>query len=394
MRPSSRKTREPRTAGRRRIAVVVPRYGLIGGGERFASELTERLARDGRFEIHVFANRWHPGPGGIAYHKVPMVRFPRVLRPVGFAWFAGRLTARGDFDVVHSHERVYRADVFTMHAVPHRGWVTDVRRRRPGLFDRVTIRLERRMMANARSSWFLPVSTLAASAIRREYDIDTSRVRVIPPGVDAGKFSGPDRLACRAEIRGRHGIGDSDLLVLFVGMNFEVKGLDAVIGAVGEARRAKPDAGIRLLVVGRGDARKYTELARVHGIGDFVTFAGPQAAGVERYYRAADLFAMPSTFDTFGMAVLEAMAAGLPVIVSENVGAKDVVEDGGNGYVTPAPGHAGAFAAAIAAMVDADLRGRLGAEAGRTARLHTWERAASRVARVYEEVIDSRFAGQ
>lgn len=382
-----------RTARRHRIAVVVPKYGLIGGGERFASELTERLAGDERFDIHVFANRWCPGSEGIAYHKVPMFRFPRILRPISFAWFADRLITRGDFDIVHSHERAYRADVFTMHAVPHRGWIMDVRRKHPGLFDLVTIRLEAKMMANARTAWFLPVSTLAASAILREYDVDPARVRVIHPGVDAGKFSGPDRAVCRAEIRARHGIGDSDLLVLFVGMNFEVKGLGVVMAAVGKARRAKPCAGIRLLVVGRGDTRKYADVARAHGIADAVAFAGPQAAGVERYYRAADLFAMPSMFDTFGMAVLEAMAAGLPVIVSANVGAKDLVEDGRNGYMVPVPDDAAAVAAAIAAMTDADLRGRFGVEAHRTALLHTWERAASRVAHVYEEVIDSRFGG-
>jgi UDP-glucose:(heptosyl)LPS alpha-1,3-glucosyltransferase len=350
--------------------------------------LTERLAGDERFDIHVFANQWYPGSGRIVYHKVPMLRFPRTLRPVSFAWFVNRMIARGNYDIVHSHERVYRADVFTMHAVPHKGWIRDVRRKRPSLLDRSIIRLERKMMANARTAWFLPVSTLAALAIQREYDVDPARVRIIHPGVDAGHFSDPDRAVCRAEIRARHGIGISDFLLLFVGMNFEVKGLDAVIAAVGKARRAKPGAGIRLLVVGRGNTRKYADLARMHGIADAVTFAGPQAAGIERYYRAADLFVMLSTFDTFGMAVLEAMAAGLPVIVSPNVGAKDVVVDGVNGYVAPAPGNDGAVANAIAAMTDADLCARFGAEAQRTARLHSWERVASRVAQVYEEVID------
>jgi UDP-glucose:(heptosyl)LPS alpha-1,3-glucosyltransferase len=378
----------PGTASQHRIAIVVPKYGLIGGGERFASELTDRLAGDKRFDIHVFANQWQPGSGNIVYHKVPMLRFPRTLRPVSFAWFANRMIARGNFDIVHSHERIYRADVFTMHAVPHKGWIRDVRRKRPSLFDRAIIRLERKMMANARTAWFLPVSTLAALAIQREYDVDPARVRIIHPGVDAGHFSDPDRTVCREDIRARYGMGISDFLVLFVGMNFEVKGLDAVIAAVGKARLAKPRAGIRLLVVGRGNIRKYTELARMRGIADAVTFAGPQASDIECYYRAADIFVMLSTFDTFGMAVLEAMAAGLPVIVSPNVGAKDVVVDGVNGYVMPATDDDGAVAKAIAALTDADLCARFGAEAQRTARLHSWERVASMVAHVYEEVID------
>lgn len=369
-----------------RVAVVVPKYGLVGGGERFAAELTERLARTGRYEFHVFANRWKSSGPGIAFHRIAAVRFPRSLRPLGFAWLAGRMVARGGFDVIHAHERVFRADVFSMHAVPHGGWVRDVRNKRPSLFDRATIFLERRMMAGSSRSVFLPVSTLAAEALQREYDVEPARIRVVHPGVDAERFSGPDRAACRAEIRRRHGIGETDLLVLFVGMNFEVKGLDAVVAAVAKARRARPDAAIRLVVVGKGDERKYGDLARELGIGDAVAFAGPQAEGVERYYRAADLFMMLSLFDTFGMAVLEAMAAGLPAIVSPNVGAKDVVEEGVNGFVIPAPGDSDAAARAIAAMADGDARARLAAEAARTAARHTWDRTAEEVARVYEAV--------
>ncbi len=369
-----------------RIAVVVPKFGLVGGGERFAAELTERLAATGRYEFHVFANRWSGPRPGIAFHEVPAVRFPRFARPLAFAWLAGRMIARGGFDIVHAHERIFRADVFSMHAVPHGAWIRDVRRKRPSLFDRATIALERRMMGRAGGAVFLSVSALAADALRREYPLASGRVRVVHPGVDAGRFSRPDRAACRAEIRGRHGIGATDLVVLFVGMNFEVKGLDAIIAAVAGARRERPDAGIRLLVVGRGDEGKYAGIARAHGIGDAVAFAGPQAEGLERYYRAADVFAMLSLFDTFGMAVLEAMAAGLPAVVSSNVGARDVVREGVNGYVVPG-GDPGAAARAIVAMADADARARFGAEAQRTASQETWERAAEAVERAYEEIM-------
>jgi UDP-glucose:(heptosyl)LPS alpha-1,3-glucosyltransferase len=375
----------------KRVAVVVPKYGLVGGGERFAFELTERLSLDGRYELHVFANRWESSSPEIFLHKVPMVRFPRSLRPLSFAWAAGWMIARGTFDIVHAHERIFRADLFSMHAVPHAGWVRDVRRKRLSLFDRATIGLERCMMASAARSFFLPVSNLAAEALRREYPVDPARIRIVPPGVDAERFAGPDRAACRAEIRSRHGIGESDFLVLFVGMNFEVKGLDALISAVAKARRALPSAGVRLLVLGKGNVGKYEALARSHGIADAVVFTGPIARGIERYYRAADVFAMLSKFDTFGMAVLEAMAAGLPVIVSARVGAKDVVENGVNGFVLPDP-WGDDVAGAIAAMADPGVRSRFGEEAQRTAARFTWERMAEEVARLYDMVIESRAA--
>ncbi len=370
-----------------RVAIVVPKYGLVGGGERFAAELTMRMARTGRYAFHVFANRGASPSPGIVFHKVPAVRFPRSLRPLAFAWLADRMIARGGFDIVHAHERVFRADVFSMHAVPHAGWVREVRRKTPSLFDRATIALERRMMENAARSLFLPVSTLAAEALRREYPVAADRIRVVHPGVDIERFSGPDRAACRAGIRSRHGIGDSDLLVLFVGMNFEVKGLDRVIAAVAGARRSRPESGIRLLVVGKGDTGRYAELARAHGIGDVVAFAGPQAEGVERYYRAADLFIMLSRFDTFGMAALEAMAAGLPAVVSENVGARDLVEDGVNGFVVPSRAGDDAAARAVAALADPAVRDRFGADAQGAALRHAWDRTAASVAEIYEELM-------
>ncbi len=373
-----------------RIAVVVPKYGLVGGAERFASEVTERLARNGDFEIHVFANQWVARSNLITFHKVPIVRFPRFLRPLSFAWFAQRMINRDDFDLVHAHDRIFRADVFSVHCVPHAGWVRDVRKKRTSLFDRAMIALERRMMAAGRSSWFLPVSSIAMEAFRREYRPLPGRWQTVHPGVDVARFSTPDRDACRAEIRGRYGIGASDLLVLFIGMNFEVKGLDTIIAAVAQARTARPEACIRLLVVGRGDEKKYQKIARSHGIGDAVTFAGTRAEGIERYYRAADLFAMLSTFDTFGMVLLEAMAAGLPVITGPNVGAKDLVEEGMNGFVLPDGRDANAAADRIARLLDAGLRQAMGTAAMRTASEHDWDRLVEKMRTIYKDVLSQK----
>lgn len=374
----------------KRIAVVVPKYGLVGGGERFAYELTERLSRDDRYEFHVFANRWKEGAGRVAFHRVPAVRFPRFLRPLAFAWLSDRMVSRGRFDLVHAHERVFRADVVSLHSVPHATWVRDVRRKRMSLFDRSTDYVERRMAENALHAWHLPVSSIAREAFLAKYPADPARVKVVPPGVDVERFAGPDRAACRREIRSRHGIGESDLVVLFVGMNFEVKGLDRVISAVARAGRGTPGTRWRILVVGRGNEERYRRVSREAGIGDSVFFAGLREEGTEKYYRASDLLMMLSTFDTFGMVVLEAMAAGLPVVVSARVGAKDIVEEGINGFVASNPEDADAVAEILSVMADPGVRARFGGEAQRTASRYTWDRTAEEVARVYDAVASGR----
>ena len=370
----------------KRIAVVIPKYGRVGGAERFAFELTERLARDGRYEMHVFANRWVAGPGPVAFHKVPVVRFPRFLRQVGFAWFVGRAVERGGFDLVHAHDRIFSADVFTMHSIPHVTWVRDVRRRLPSLFDRAMAWVERRLVERGGCARFLPVSGIAGEAYRSMYGLDASRVRVLHPGVDLARFTSPDRAACRAVVRERHGIGPSEVVALFVGMNFEVKGLGPIIEAVAKAKARRPGADLRLLVVGKGDSAEYRSLATSLGIGDAVIFAGPQE-GVEEFYLASDLFIMLSKFDTFGMVVLEAMAARLPVIVSANVGAKDLVEEGMNGFVLPDGRDADAAAGKILLLLEENRRAAMGEAGFRTASTHSWERLAGEVGKVYEEAI-------
>ena len=84
-----------------RVAVVIPDYGLIGGAESLVFELTERLARRGVYEIHVLANRWRSGEADVCFHRIPMIGFPRWLRPISFAWFVQRVLDAGHYDIVH-----------------------------------------------------------------------------------------------------------------------------------------------------------------------------------------------------------------------------------------------------------------------------------------------------
>lgn len=368
-----------------KIAVVVPKYGLVGGGERFASEVTERMAQNENFEIHVFANRWVALSDRVKFHKVPKISFPRFLGPLVFAWYVQWKIRHMNFDLVHTHHWIFNADIYSAHGVPHIGWVRGVRKRSPSLYDRAVIHIERSLIRDGGSSSFLPVSSIAMEAFRREYEALPGQWQVVHPGVDVTRFSTPGRDVCRAEIRKRYNIGADDLLLLFVGMNFEVKGLDTVIAALAKARAAMPEANIRLLVVGRGDERKYGKIAESLGVAEAVAFAGTQHTGLERFYRAADAFVLFSAFDTFGMVVLEAMAAGLPVIVSPNVGAKDLVEEGVNGFILPDFHDADAAADRMVQLLDAGRRGAMGAAAQLEASEHTWERLAKRMEQLYQE---------
>ena len=371
----------------KKIAVIIPKYDLVGGAERFAYELTERLAINGKYDFHVFANRWQSDSDRITFHKVPIIRFPRFLTTISFAWFANRKISKINFDLVHTHDRIFDANIFTMHGIPHRIWVHEVRKKYMSLFDRATYWVEKYLINNTKCKIFLPVSNLTKEKSIQEYKIAPEKIQVIHPGVDIARSKKLDREPYRKEIRKQFGIDPSDIVVLFVSMNFEIKGLDYVIAAIGKAKTSHPSQNLKLLVVGKGDCKKYGALAQKAGIKDNVIFAGVQKENLEKIYLASDIFMMLSRFDTFGMTVLEAMAASLPVIISSNVGAKDLVREGKNGFVIEDTNNADMICEKIGFMLDSKTRNMMAKEAHNTALGNSWDAVAKRVEGIYEEML-------
>ena len=373
-----------------KVAVAIPKYGLTGGAEGFTAELTERLAANPRFEIHVFAQRWAPPSGRVRLHRVPVLSFPKFLTTISFAWLAGRLIARGQFDLVHAHDRLLAADIFTMHGIPHRTWVREIRKKSLSLYDYVTYRVERHLVQSARCRYFLAVSGLAREKFLAAYGTDPEAVQVVSPGVDVSRFQGLDRQSCRREIRNSRGIGAEETIILFVSMNFAIKGLDRLIMALAALQQAAPDARFRLLVVGKGNVRKYTQLALKSGIGDRIVFTGPLGrAELARTFMASDIFSILSLFDTFAMVVQEAMAASLPVVISSNVGARDLVREGRNGFVIDEEEGPAEIAAKIGLLLNRQVREKMGGQALETAREYTWEAAVEKVVAVYDRALQS-----
>ena len=143
-----------------------------------------------------------------------------------------------------------------------------------------------------------------------------------------------------------------------------------------------------LFVVGRGNEGQYRRLAEELGIGRNVRFSGVAGRdNLDALYLGSDIFAMLSRFDTFGMAALDAMAASLPVVLSGNVGAKDLVRDGENGFIVGDPADAAAVAERLAQLLSTETRQRMGQEAFRTACGQSWDEVAKRQIEIYEELL-------
>jgi UDP-glucose:(heptosyl)LPS alpha-1,3-glucosyltransferase len=367
------------------VAIVVQKYGLVGGAEKLVQELSERIALDPRYDVHVLANQWTRQSDRITFHKIPIITFPRFMKPISFAWFVKQKLATMDFELVHSHERIFRADIFSIHGVPHEMWAKHVRKKRMSLFDHATAWIEKGLINDGTCRTFLAVSALTKDKYLEEFALDPGRMHVIHPGVAMEQFRN-ENPGMRHLVRRLYGIDESDTVVLFVGMNFAIKGLDVLMSAVSRVKSMNPSRSVKLLVVGKGNLKKYGALAHRLGLKNDVIFAGVLKDDIENVYVAADIFSMLSKFDAFGLTVLEAMAASLPVIISTNVGARDLVKEGINGFTVERE-DIPAIASRISLLLDPRARADISRAAQETARRHTWEEMAMRTTRVYEALL-------
>ena len=375
------------------IAIVIPRFGLIGGAENFALQTARKLASNSSFRVHVFSNEWNYNGNNIRFSKVPYLRFPRHLITPSFAYFANRQVDGMGFDLVHSHDRIFRADVFTMHGIPHRLWPLEVRRKkRMSLFDIATARVEEHLVRRGGCRRFIAVSRLTREKFLQEYpDIAPEKIEVVHPGVEMDVSRIPDRNACRQDLLNRFSFSPDDLIFLFVSMNFDIKGLDALMGGLSRMRIMHPEIRWKLLVVGKGEIKTYGNFAAGLNIGDRVIFSGAvNKEELTRIYAASDVFCMPSKFDTFGMTALEAMAASLPVLISSNVGAKDLVKPGVNGFIVEQPDMEEKIAEYLIQLINPQVRKKMGEEAFRTASLCSWDNVSSRMEDIYATVLEEK----
>lgn len=369
-----------------KVAVVIPKYGLVGGAEQFAAELTGRLASTTEYDFHIYANRMEKAEVPVTFHRVPIISFPKFLTTPSFAHFVQNRIKHERFSLVHSHERIYAADIFTLHGIPHQYWVRNIRRKRMSLYDLATARVEKKLVYEGNCKKFIAVSSLTRDIFLQEYQVNPDKVEIIHPGVDLNDYKDKDKNAVRSNMRREFGIAGDDPVMIFASMNFEIKGLDDIFLSL--ARLKSQKLRFKIIVAGKGNIKKYTRLSHKTGIASDVIFTGPVTKKkLIDFYIASDFYIMLSRFDTFGMVVLEAMAAGLPVIISSNVGAKDLVTEGENGFIIQDTSDTDYVAKKIAVLLDKNMRKTMSESAEQTAAKNTWNNVAKKYADIYEELL-------
>lgn len=350
------------------IAIVLMKYNPFGGYERQAVLLARALGHRGD-RVTVFASDWkgEKDSSNITFRKVPVTRFASWLKVLTFARASRRMleAERGGFDVVIGFDRTLVMDIYRAGNACHREWQA-FRREFGSLGDQISMVLnplhgvinsiEKRVFASMQRRRG-PVVVLSAEGmrqIRRHYDIDEACFEVIPPAVALGRIGPLPDVAVRQEAREGFGLGQGTMALLHVGSGFSIKGLRSTIEALAVLEAKGIDA--VLLVAGK-DRRGTKRLGRVAshlGISGRVRFLGG-VTDVARLYAASDLFVLPSLFETFGVAVVEALASGLPVVVGRGAGAAGFVEENRVGRTIEVPADAEKLAELIEDSLVAEL---------------------------------------
>lgn len=378
-----------------KIAVLSRIFSGVGGGaERYSVSLVEQLAA--RHEFHVFAQEVNHQWPGVTYHRVssPVLK-PRWVNQLWFAavtWWA----TRHGYNVVHSHENTWHGNVQTVHVLPvkhnlfheRKGWRLFVRWIKVGTSPRLMtyLGLERARYAARAGRHIVVTSESLQRIMQSSYPASRGMLSVITPGVNlpAQPITSERRRSARKQL----GLPVHKYCLLFVGNDFKKKGLKSLLAAL-----AQLPADVVLAVVGNSAQIAVFESQitaldlknRVHFLGSLHDMAPA--------YEAADVLVHPTLEDTFAMVVLEAMAYGLPVVVSapRYCGISGLLTHDLNAQMLDDPHDVPALVRTLHKLNESQaLQQTLSAGALKFAARYTWDALAQQQDAVYSAVLACR----
>ncbi len=320
-----------------RIALVRSRYDAFGGAERFVQNAVDALRNEGA-SLTLVTRAW-PNQDGSAIVVDPF-HVGSLWRDWGFARAACEALAKRPFDLVQSHERIACCDVYRAGDGVHAEWLAQ-RARVQSPLARLATRLsphhryllgaERALFTSPRLKAVICNSTMVKDEIARHFATPHDKLVLIRNAVDGARFHPGLREELGPGVRQQLSIPPDAVVFAYVGSGFTRKGVNAMLEAL--ARRRE---GAWAIVVGKDKhAQRYRSRAKHLGIGARVRFVGA-VSDVRPYYAAADAFLLPTLYDPFPNAALEAMACGLAVVTSPKCGVAEILREAESGFVRDA----------------------------------------------------------
>lgn len=391
-----------------------PGSGDAGGMNVYVLNTARQLARQG-VEVDIFTRATRPSQGEVVdvepgLRVVNIVAGPydgleKEALPTQLAAFAGGMLQFHrchdvDYDLIHSHYWLSGQvgwllrdlwEVPLVHTAHTLAAVKNAHRSDDDSPESEARRIcEQQLVDNAD---VLVVNTPEeANDLVDHYDADPDRIVVVSPGTDVEMFTpGTDRNTERS--RRLLGIPLDAELVAFVGRLQQFKGPQVLIRATAEMVQRNPGRKLRVIICGGASGaaateRQYMELARELGVARRIRFLDPRPPEeLVTIYQAADIVAVPSYNESFGLVAMEAQACGTPVVAARVGGLPVAVAEGETGLLVDGHGTADWADALESLLDDDDTRLRMAGEAVQHAANFSWSASASQLASVYNEAL-------
>jgi len=373
-----------------RIGLVCQSCDSRTGIGRIVNSLATEYLSSGR-EVICAAQHFEGANERIIRRHVPSLSLSKGLSKLIFR-LSGPPFDDSEVDIVHAFGAGRGAHIVSAQSC-HRAGMELLRtkrrqfveRRGLGFYDRVSLADELALFTSPSTRRIIAVSRLVQSQIEEQYQVDPKKISIVPNGVDCDLFDRLRNEVDRTAIRSSFGLIEDQFVLLFVGNEFGRKGLHVLLRGI----KSLNDKRVFLLVVGDGDRKSYERLAGELGISEQVGFTG-SIPNPERLYFAADAFVLPTLYEPFGLVVVEAMAAGIPVITSKGCGATEGMEHQKEVYHLDDPTSLEEMTEAMRSLAtSASLRQAIASKGREKAKQFAWDRVAAKVLDVYGEVLAS-----
>lgn len=334
----------------RSIALALEKFKRhSGGAESYALSLAETLIQRG-WEVHLYAQEWDGFPEKAIFHRIPIIQYlPSWAQMLYFALMHKRMVQRENLDVVVGFGNTIFMNVYQSHGGVHR---YSTRRkcfsiRNPllrflkrvlvflSLKDKVRNWIESAPFREQPAPKIIAISQMVVDDFVSCYRVKPGDISLIYNGIDLAKFNPGIRAELRGELRKELNIADDQVMFLFLSYTLRKKGIFPLIEAAA-ILHARHKGKFKIVIVGKKPQQSVLGMVSKHGLSETLLFHGPTKNPL-LYFANADVFVLPTYYDTCSLVTIEAMACGLPVITSECNGAAGIIDSGVDGHVIKHP---------------------------------------------------------
>jgi len=391
----------------KKIAIIIERADIgLGGAERSVFELGAAISKLGP-DVHILAAKGRTEAKNV--HILCQNTLGRRACLFTFAQVVRRHLSENRYDIVHSVLPLDFADVYQPRGGTYAESIlrnaASYRNRFVECFKKFTaftnyrrtilLRAERKLCQQANGPVIAALSQYVVDQLKRHYGTDAQRIALIPNGIETNIQVDPaaaDRLRTRILTQLGLKASNNPALFLFAANNFRLKGLAVLIEAMHLATTFH--AGQRdsfLIIAGSGKTQKYQDVANRLNVGRRIMFLGP-TSDIQTLLSVIDVAALPTFYDPSSRFILEAIAAGKPVITTRFNGATDLFANGRHGKIIDAPEDICALADAISYFTNAEniQKASQAIAADNLKEKISINRVARQLMSVYESILQSK----